>query len=182
MRATLILVAATLILVACGTTDDNASRTAARPTDPAPDGEVPRTAVLDGETYVADRTVPAASFAADELDAAGQGLSDGESLLLARAAADEDVASWELLSAGEAGWQVWRPEAVLRVLNDAGPGATIVSVESVEWPNACLGLAGPDEVCAEVITPGYRVIVERDGERITYHTDLIGRFRIAGPT
>ncbi|MBX2996934.1 MAG: hypothetical protein KF893_00380 [Caldilineaceae bacterium] len=50
----------------------------------------------------------------------------------------------------------------------------IISVETVEWPDACLGLAGPDEMCAQVITPGYRVVVAVDGEEYAYRTDLSG--------
>jgi hypothetical protein len=50
----------------------------------------------------------------------------------------------------------------------------IIEVEEVEWPNACLGLPGPEEMCAEVITPGYRVVVEAEGEQHVYRTDLTG--------
>lgn len=50
----------------------------------------------------------------------------------------------------------------------------VISVETVEWPDACLGLARADEMCAQVITPGYRVVVEVDGEQYAYRTDLSG--------
>lgn len=52
---------------------------------------------------------------------------------------------------------------------------TIVEAESVEWPDACLGLAGPGEMCAQVITPGYRITLEAEGERYVYHSDARGR-------
>lgn len=51
---------------------------------------------------------------------------------------------------------------------------TVVSAEPVEWNDACLGVTGPDEMCAQVITPGYRVVVEAGGEQHTYHTDSSG--------
>jgi hypothetical protein len=53
--------------------------------------------------------------------------------------------------------------------------------EQVEWSNACLGLAGPDEMCAEVITPGYRLIVMAGERQYQVHTDLSGaNLRVAG--
>jgi hypothetical protein len=48
---------------------------------------------------------------------------------------------------------------------------SVVSTEEREWPNACLGLAGEDEMCAEVITPGFEVVVEVDGEQHTFRTN-----------
>jgi hypothetical protein len=50
----------------------------------------------------------------------------------------------------------------------------IIEMEEVEWPNACLGLPEPGEMCAEVITPGYRVVVEAEGEQYVYRTNLDG--------
>lgn len=50
----------------------------------------------------------------------------------------------------------------------------IVSVEPVEWPDACLGISNPDVMCAQVITPGYRVILAVDGQQYEYHTNEDG--------
>jgi hypothetical protein len=47
----------------------------------------------------------------------------------------------------------------------------VVSVEAIQWSNACLGAARPDEACAEVITPGYRVVLGVGGTEYVYHTD-----------
>lgn len=47
----------------------------------------------------------------------------------------------------------------------------IVSVEPVEWPDACLGAAAPGEMCAQVVTPGYRITLEVEGKTYLYHTD-----------
>ena len=51
----------------------------------------------------------------------------------------------------------------------------IVSVTPEEWPEACLGLPEPDEVCAQVVTPGYVVqlmpATEGPSFECTYHTD-----------
>ena len=51
----------------------------------------------------------------------------------------------------------------------------VKGVGFVEWPNACLGIEQPDVACAEIITPGYRVLLEADGVLYEYHTDTGSR-------
>lgn len=51
---------------------------------------------------------------------------------------------------------------------------TIVQVEPVEWPDACLGIETEGMACAQVITPGFRVILEANGQRYEFHTDSQG--------
>jgi len=46
-----------------------------------------------------------------------------------------------------------------------------VSSEPTEWPDACLGVHQPDVLCAQVITYGYRVILEYYGTQYEYRTD-----------
>lgn len=50
----------------------------------------------------------------------------------------------------------------------------IVSAEQEEWPDACLGLPEPLEVCAQVITPGHRVVLQAEDQQVTYRTDETG--------
>lgn len=50
----------------------------------------------------------------------------------------------------------------------------ISAVEPVEWPNACLGNQKADEMCADVIMPGYRITLEAGGESYEFHTNLDG--------
>lgn len=50
----------------------------------------------------------------------------------------------------------------------------ILSAQRVEWADACLELGGSEEVCAQVITPGWRVIFEVDGQRVEVRTDESG--------
>jgi hypothetical protein len=50
----------------------------------------------------------------------------------------------------------------------------VVSYSEEEWPNACLGLAEEDEMCAQVITPGYQVTLEANGEEYIFRTDETG--------
>jgi hypothetical protein len=50
----------------------------------------------------------------------------------------------------------------------------IVEIEQVEWPDACLGLAEAGEMCAQVITPGWRAIVSVDSQEYEIRTDETG--------
>jgi len=43
------------------------------------------------------------------------------------------------------------------------------------WSDSCLGLAQPDELCAQVLVKGWRVILAGNGKTWTYRTDSSGR-------
>ena len=47
-------------------------------------------------------------------------------------------------------------------------------IEDAEWGDSCLGLGGPAESCAAVITPGYTITFNVDGESYVVRTDLEG--------
>jgi hypothetical protein len=47
----------------------------------------------------------------------------------------------------------------------------VVSVEEIDWPDSCLGVSLPDRMCAMVVTPGYKIILETQGKHYEYHTD-----------
>ncbi len=51
----------------------------------------------------------------------------------------------------------------------------LVSIEPVSWPDSCLGLAGPDEMCAQMITDGYKIVLSVNGQNYTFHTDQTGK-------
>lgn len=58
----------------------------------------------------------------------------------------------------------------------------LISVEHVDWPDACMGIEAPGIMCAMVITPGYRIILEADGKQYEYHTNETGDVvRLATP-
>lgn len=59
---------------------------------------------------------------------------------------------------------------------------TVISAERVDWPNACLGVTQADQLCAEVLTPGYRIILRIGSEQVEYHTDEFGTVLIVVPT
>jgi len=55
---------------------------------------------------------------------------------------------------------------------------TEVQQTSQQWPNGCLGLAEPDEICTQAIVPGYKVIVKGEFDAAepieavwVFHTD-----------
>ena len=50
----------------------------------------------------------------------------------------------------------------------------VVSYEQREWTDGCLGLGGPDEACIQVITSGYRVILQAEDDIHVYRTDETG--------
>jgi hypothetical protein len=55
----------------------------------------------------------------------------------------------------------------------------ILVVEPVDWPDSCLGVASPGVACAQMITPGYRVILRANGSDYEYHTDAQDNFVMA---
>jgi len=56
-------------------------------------------------------------------------------------------------------------------LNLDSADISIVSAEAVEWPDASLGCPEPGQFYAQVITPGYRILLEARGQRYEYHAD-----------
>lgn len=45
---------------------------------------------------------------------------------------------------------------------------------STQWNDACLGAANPNEICAQVITSGYRIALGTSTETYIFHTDQTG--------
>lgn len=52
----------------------------------------------------------------------------------------------------------------------------ILEVEAVEWPDSSLGCGEPGAVYLPVITPGFRIILEADGQIYSYHTNASTQF------
>jgi heat shock protein HslJ len=58
----------------------------------------------------------------------------------------------------------------------------IVAVEQAEWSDSCLGLGRANESCLQVITPGWRVVFEVNGQTYEVRTDETGyTVRLASP-
>jgi hypothetical protein len=55
---------------------------------------------------------------------------------------------------------------------DAKPDEVqLIKMEPVEWPDSCLGAAQAGEICASVITPGYKLQVKIKNKTYELHTD-----------
>lgn len=65
-------------------------------------------------------------------------------------------------------------DALARELNIDMESIEIVETEAVEWPDACLGIATEGVACAQVITPGFRLMLEVNGQTYEVHTNEDG--------
>lgn len=76
-------------------------------------------------------------------------------------------------------------EALAQKLGVPAVEIDVVSFEQLDWPDACLGLGGAAELCAAVITPGWRVVLNHAGTEYEARTDMNGdsvRIADAGQT
>lgn len=53
---------------------------------------------------------------------------------------------------------------------------TPVSMETVDWPDGCLGVHEEGLNCTQAITPGFRMILEANGREVEYHTNEDGTY------
>ena len=56
-------------------------------------------------------------------------------------------------------------------LDIAADRITVKKIEAVEWMDASLGCPEPDKMYAQVITPGYLIVLSAQGQEYEYHTD-----------
>ena len=47
----------------------------------------------------------------------------------------------------------------------------LIRVDDVDWPDTSLGCPEPDKVYAQVITPGYKILLSNGQEEYEYHSD-----------
>ena len=91
--------------------------------------------------------------------------SEGESQL------DEDVAPLGDAQDGVQARLIERAIGDLAQTTSASADEIIVvSVEEVEWSDTSLGCPAPDEMYAQMITPGYRIVLESGGAAYDYHS------------
>src|ERR1044071_466306 len=50
----------------------------------------------------------------------------------------------------------------------------VVSNTEIEFPDSCLGVAMPDIMCSQIVTPGHIVVLEAKGVQYEYHTNADG--------
>jgi hypothetical protein len=139
--------------------------------------------VFDGASYQTTSSRPLSSLSASEVESAGSGETQGSPVDVFRLRSGGK--DWEVLTRSGR-WLTWEPLALdeaRRQLSDSlgMPEAqvSVERVERVEWPDACLGAASDHEVCAQVITPGFRVVLGARGGEYVYHSDLQGNVRRA---
>ena len=63
-------------------------------------------------------------------------------------------------------------ELLAKQLNIATTEILVQSVEPVDWTNSCLDME-TNTNCADVIIPGFRIILEAHGQLFEYHTDQV---------
>ena len=70
------------------------------------------------------------------------------------------------------------------LVEDAARGAgvdpsavEVVTAEAVTWNDGSLGCPEPGMFYTQALVPGYRVVVEIDGEQLAFHGDSSGDFR-----
>lgn len=76
------------------------------------------------------------------------------------------------------------PAAMLeQVVADAASGAgvdpsavEVISAEAVTWSDGSLGCPLPDQMYTQALVPGYRVILDVDGEEMSFHAAEGGEF------
>ncbi len=48
---------------------------------------------------------------------------------------------------------------------------SVISVSAVQWPTSALGCPQPGTMYSQIVTPGYRILLEANGVTYEYHTD-----------
>ncbi len=51
----------------------------------------------------------------------------------------------------------------------------VISVEATDWNDTSLGCPQPGVAYAQVITPGWKIVLEAQGKQAEYHADQRGR-------
>lgn len=81
----------------------------------------------------------------------------------------------------EAAVQAARQQAASRLNVDAGR-LTLMRVESRQWRDSSLGCPQPGQMYAQVITPGYLVVIAGPNQQqLAFHTDTRGRAVLCEP-
>jgi len=62
--------------------------------------------------------------------------------------------------------------ARLKVASDT---VQVVSVSAADWSDTSLGCPQPGMFYAQVIVPGYRIVLSAEGKQVEYHADQRGR-------
>ena len=190
-RALRWLVALTLLLILATAACDDGSiqplgaepgSPAGQPGPQAVDPADPADLVFEGASYHSTSSRPVGSLSSSDVEELGPGDvgDDAADVFRLRSGGEK----WEVLTRSGGSWLTWEPVALHEARRQLSEGLgvteaqlSVKELERVEWPDACLGAAGDDEVCAEVITPGFRIVLQARGGEYVYHSDLSGNVR-----
>jgi hypothetical protein len=74
-------------------------------------------------------------------------------------------------------------QALVNQLGVSVENVQVQSAEQIDWPDACLGVPSDGEACAQVVTPGFRIDVQVNGQQYEVRTDQTGNtVKIVTPT
>jgi hypothetical protein len=51
----------------------------------------------------------------------------------------------------------------------------VISIARVAWPDSSLGCPQPGQMYSQIVTPGYKIILQAGNATVEYHTDLTQR-------
>ena len=72
--------------------------------------------------------------------------------------------------------------ALSKQINAPADSIVGVSQDETTWNDSCLGCPQTGENCAQVVTPGYRIVLRVSDATYEYHTDLGGRAKLCSQT
>ena len=137
------------------------------PTAMGEEGQVPVTGETPGAVGTEETGVPEV----DSSPMATEGLAttpdSGVDIFLTPFGGDIQLLQPEFITAVQ--------QMLANVLGVSVANVVVSAVEPVQWSDACLEAPFQDEACAEVVTPGYRLALEADGETFELRTDASGR-------
>ena len=64
--------------------------------------------------------------------------------------------------------------ALMEQLNLTADKIKLVSTEAVTWPNGCLGIVRMGVMCTQAEVPGFKIILEADGQKYEFHANQDG--------
>lgn len=62
-------------------------------------------------------------------------------------------------------------QVLMQQLHADAAAVEVVDVSPETWPDACLGAPNADELCGQVVTPGYQIALTVHGDAYQYHTN-----------
>ena len=74
-------------------------------------------------------------------------------------------------------------QALAKKLNLPVNSITVESIESMDWPDSCLGLPNPGEMCAMIVMTGYKIVLSANSQTYIARTNRDGsEVRIPNPS